>query len=410
LFSTRRLEAKARGIASEPEADSEKPTHSPIRLDSPPRIVHVAETIAGGIASFFEEIAPYQNRAFGEQNVTFIIPAGSEVHVPSISPAQIVTVPAKSRGVRALLSFGREATAAIRRLDPDIVHLHSSFAGAVLRLALGRRSGRPHIIYCPHGWAFAIDTSEARKRVYAAIERWLTRRTNLVIANSDTERQLAISYGLPAEKVRTVKNGIQWMPARPAQAASDRAHRLRLAFIGRHDRQKGIDILLGTIERFALSHIDFHIVGDSVLAGDRPARSTARPNVIFHGWLSRADTMDLLRDVDGLVMPSRWDAAPIVAIEAMRAGVPVLGSDRGALPEIVQDGVGGLIFELDEPDSLGRLLESIDGDQLRRLGQSARARWEVDYTSDGMNARTVEAYMDILLRSSCEPMANGSSK
>jgi glycosyltransferase involved in cell wall biosynthesis len=120
--------------------------------------------------------------------------------------------------------------------------------------------------------------------------------------------------------------------------------------------------------------------------------------------------MDLLRDVDGLVMPSRWDAAPIVAIEAMRAGVPVLGSDRGALPEIVQDGVGGLIFELDEPDSLGRLLESIDGDQLRRLGQSARARWEVDYTSDGMNARTVEAYMDILLRSSCEPMANGSSK
>jgi glycosyltransferase involved in cell wall biosynthesis len=372
--------------------------------------VHVAETIAGGIASFFEEIAPYQNRAFGEQNVTFIIPAGSEVHVPSISPAQIVTVPAKSRGVSALLSFGREATAAIRRLDPDIVHLHSSFAGAVLRFALGRRRGRPHIIYCPHGWAFSIETSEARKRVYAAIERWLTRRTDLVITNSETERQLAISYGLPAEKVRTVKNGIQWTPARPSQAAPERAHRLRLAFIGRHDRQKGIDILLSTIERFALSHIDFHIVGDSVLAGDRPAPSTTRPNVIFHGWLSRADTMELLRDVDGLVMPSRWDAAPIVAIEAMRAGVPVLGSDRGALPEIVRDGVGGLIFQLDEPDSLGRLLESIDGDQLRRLGQSARARWEVDYTSDGMNARTVEAYMDILLRSSCEPMANGSSK
>jgi glycosyltransferase involved in cell wall biosynthesis len=407
LFSTRRLEAETPHLGVEPDAASALPPDSPVRLESPPRIVHVAETIAGGIASFFEEIAPYQNKAFGEQNVTFIIPAGSEVHLPSIAAAQIVTVPAGSRGLSALLSFGREATAAIRRLDPDIVHLHSSFAGAVVRLALRRRKGKPHVIYCPHGWAFAIETSGARKRVYAAIERWLTRRTDLVIANSETERQLAISFGLPAEKVRTVKNGIEWMPAPPARAATGPAHRLRLAFIGRHDRQKGIDILLRTIERFGLSNIDFHIVGDSVLAGDRPAQTIAAPNVIFHGWLSRAETMELLRDVDGLVMPSRWDAAPIVAIEAMRAGVPVIGSDRGALPEIVQDGVGGLIFELDEADSLGRLLERIDADELRRLGKSARARWEVDYSSDRMNARTIEAYMDVLLRSTCEPIANG---
>lgn len=407
LFSTRRLAARASSLAGEPEAHSARRAGPTVRLDSPPRIVHIAETIAGGIASFFEEIAPYQNKAFGEQNVTFIIPAGSEVHLPSIDPAQIVTVPATSRGLGALLSFGREATAAIRRLDPDIVHLHSSFAGAVLRLALGSCKGKPRVIYCPHGWAFSIETSETRKRLYAAIERWLTRRTDLVIANSETERQLAISYGLPAEKVRTVKNGIEWTPAPPERALLGRAQRLRLAFIGRHDRQKGIDILLSTIERFELSHIDFHIVGDSVLPGDRLAQRVARPNVIFHGWLSRVDTMELLRDADGVVMPSRWDAAPIVAIEAMRAGVPVIGSDRGALPEIVQDGVGGLIFELDEPNSLGHLLERIDAQELRRLGRTARARWEADYSSDRMNARTIEAYMDILVRSSCEPMAIG---
>ena len=391
----------------EPKAGSRRPAGSPARQEAPPRIVHVAETIAGGIASFFEEIAPYQNKTFGQENVTFVIPAGSEVHLPTIDASQIVTFSANSRGPAALLSFGRQASAAIRRLNPDIVHLHSSFAGAVLRFALGRRKDRPRVIYCPHGWAFAIDTSDTRKRVYAAIERWLTRRTDLVIANSETERQLAISYGLPADTVRTVKNGISWTPAPSVRPASDPSRRLRLAFIGRHDRQKGIDILLDTIARFPLSHIDFHIVGDSVLAGGGPGLTAAAPNVIFHGWLSRADTMDLLTGVDALVMPSRWDAAPIVAIEAMRAGVPVIGSDRGAIPEIVRDGFGGLIFELDQPDSLGRLLEQVDADELRRLGQTARARWEADYSSDRMNERTIEAYLDVLSRS---PVASANGR
>jgi glycosyltransferase involved in cell wall biosynthesis len=375
----------------------------------PTRIVHVAETIAGGIASFLEEIAPAQNQAFGEENVTFIIPAGSEVHVPSIAASQIVTFAATSRGPGALLSFGREAKAAIQRLDPDVVHLHSSFAGAVLRVALRRRNKRPRIIYCPHGWAFSIDTSNTRKRIYAAIERWLTRRTDLVIANSETERQLAISYGLPAEKVRTVKNGIEWTPAPPVRA-TDPADRMRLAFIGRHDRQKGIDILLDTIARFPLSHIDFHIVGDSVLAGDRPSHTATGPNVVFHGWLSRVETLELLSGVHGLVMPSRWDAAPIVAIEAMRAGVPVIGSDRGALPEIVSHGVGGLIFELDQPDALGHLLGGIEADELRRLGQSARARWEAEYSSDRMNERTIEAYLDVLSKRPSVLPANGQAR
>ncbi|HEY0164120.1 MAG TPA: glycosyltransferase family 4 protein, partial [Sphingomicrobium sp.] len=155
--------------------------------------------------------------------------------------------------------------------------------------------------------------------------------------------------------------------------------------------------------RFPLSHIDFHIVGDSVLAGDRPSHTATGPNVVFHGWLSRVDTLELLSGVHGLVMPSRWDAAPIVAIEAMRAGVPVIGSDRGALPEIVSHGVGGLIFELDQPDSLGHLLERIEADELRRLGQTARARWEAEYSSQRMNERTIEAYLDVLSHSPSVP-------
>jgi glycosyltransferase involved in cell wall biosynthesis len=174
------------------------------------------------------------------------------------------------------------------------------------------------------------------------------------------------------------------------------AGKVRLAFIGRHDRQKGVDVLLDTIERFALPNIHFDIVGARVL---NPADSRAepnRPNVTFHGWLSRAETIELLANVDGVVMPSRWDAAPIVALEAMRAGLPVIGSNRGALPEIIQHGVGGYIFDLDDADALGRLLERLDRSELRRLGASARARWESEYIADKMNELTLGAYQDLL--------------
>ena len=359
------------------------------------RILHIAETIAGGIASFFEEIAPYQNEAFGKANVTFLIPSGSEHHLPRIDPAQILTFSPASRKPRGLTAFRRAGEEAIRRIRPDIVHLHSSFAGAVIRAFASRRPGAPRTIYCPHGWAFAMDNGGTKQRVYAAIERALARRTDLIITNSENERELAIHFGLAAEKIRTVKNGIAWSPAamRP-----DRTGPLRIAFIGRHDRQKGIDILLDTIERFPLPDIHFDIVGERVIgAGDDNSRRDL-DNVTWHGWLARTDTMKLLEDVDAVVMPSRWDAAPIVAIEAMRAGVPVIASDRGALPEIVRHGVGGYIFELDDPDSLGRLLQRLNRAELDRLGTSARTRWESDYVSEDMNRRTVEAYADVLSR------------
>lgn len=359
----------------------------------PVRVVHVAHTIAGGIASFFEEIAPYQNAAFGKSNVKFLIPSGSESHLPSIDPAQIITIAATSRKPGALLTFGRAANESIKQLKPDILHLHSSFAGALLRILVQTGPKKPCIIYCPHGWAFSMETSTLRKWIYAAVERVLARRTSLLLVNSESEHDLAISFGLPRAKVRTVKNGVCWTPA---PNANGKTGPLSLAFIGRHDRQKGIDILLETIERFSLRHIHFHIVGESVLGAEHSDPPFARDNVTFHGWLSRVETMKLLHHVDGIVMPSRWDAAPIVAIEAMRAGVAIIGSNRGALPEIIQDGVGGYIFDINEADSLGRLLERIDADELRRLGMTARARWESEYDADRMNRLTVEAYESVL--------------
>lgn len=359
----------------------------------PIRVLHIAQKIAGGIASFFEEIAPYQNDAFGKANVYFMIPSGSEPHLPSIDPSQIITFTSTTRGPAGLLKFGKEALDAIRRLRPDVVHLHSSFAGAVVRAFLKPGAGSPRVIYCPHGWAFGIETSPTRKRTYAAVERHLARRTDRILVNSAFEHELALQFGLPAEKLTIVTNGIGWAPAPDRRR---RTARMQMAFIGRHDRQKGLDMLLDTIDRFSLPDIHFHIVGDSVVSQAGRPRLPPRSNLTFHGWLARGQISALLRDMDALVMPSRWEAFGLVAVEAMRAGVPVIASNRGALPEVVRDGVGGRIFDVDDADGLGRLLAHLDREELRRLGASARALWEKEYLADRMNQLTREAYEQVL--------------
>ncbi len=358
----------------------------------PARILHVAQSTAGGIASYFEEIAAYQAERYGPSNVAFLIPSGAE-HRPSITAAQVETFKSADRGPMQLIEFARSAARTIRRFEPDILHLHSSFAGAIVRAMLAPRQQRPRIVYCPHGWAFSMDVSERRKRAYAAVERRLTSVTQLIHNVSQWEQDLAVSYGLPPLKMRVIPNGIAWVPALRRLA---RTGPLRFIFIGRFDHQKGIDILLEAIRRFPDRDFEFDIVGSGILSGATGDRLEAGANVTFHGWLPRDRTLALLDQADALIMPSRWDAAPIVAIEALRAGVAVIGSNRGAIPEIVGDGVGGHIFDVDEPGALGRLLNRLDRTGLDRLGRSARKRWEEHYRADQMNQSTCEAYEGLL--------------
>ncbi|WP_310467431.1 glycosyltransferase [Sphingomonas sp.] len=362
-----------------------------------PRVLHVAQAFAGGIASYLEELADYQKEQFGRSNVAFVVPA----HAPRfarLDPAQLICFKSASRRPAALVDFARQADAAIARFKPNVVHLHSSFAGAIVRSLLAMRSARPHIVYCPHGWAFGMDISPAKKAGYAFLERRLARATDTILVNSRSEFELGAQFGLPLDKMRVVANGIGSAPPlqRPVRSGP-----LRIAFIGRHDRQKGLDILLDAVRRFPLSHIQFDIVGDRILAPAGRGSAVAGDNITCHGWLKRSEITALLANVDAVVMPSRWEAFGLVAIEAMRAGVPVIASDRGALPEVVENGATGFIFKLDDPDALGVLLGSLTRQQLADLGPAARKRWETQFMADRMNALIGDTYAHVLTQAHC---------
>jgi glycosyltransferase involved in cell wall biosynthesis len=93
------------------------------------------------------------------------------------------------------------------------------------------------------------------------------------------------------------------------------------------------------------------------------------------GWLGREQIKELYASAEVLVMPSRWEGLPLVALEAMRAGLPVIATRVGGIPEAVQDGVTGRLVELDAPSELASVLAGLDAGTLARMGVNARRRY-----------------------------------
>jgi glycosyltransferase involved in cell wall biosynthesis len=361
------------------------------------RVLHIAQSISGGIASYLEEIAAYQTSAFGENGVRFLIPAGHRQHVPSIACGQIVEFSPCERSCRGLLALATASWREIRRFAPAIVHLHSTFAGAIARPVSVLQPARPRVIYCPHGWAFGMEASRPKRVLFAWIERLLAPLSDAIVNISHWEHELARENGLDPQRMVTIRNGVAPLPTEDRSSLSFEEDRIHLIFVGRHDRQKGLDILLDVFAEADSADIHLHVVGAPVVDSTavRP-RSPSLSNVTHYGWLGRSEVSDLIARADALVMPSRWEGFGLTALEAMRAGKPVLASRRGALTEIVEHGRSGFHFDPENRTELLGLLKRLDKNELRRMGAAAHSRFLGGFTSERLNSELVALYHTVI--------------
>lgn len=362
------------------------------------RVLHVAETVRGGIATYFNELHPLQVAEFGPENVAYVVPAHHRGDLTEIPDASIVAF--GSRG-RTALSFCAMAFTALRevvRRRPDVVHLHSTFAGAVLRPLLALLPGRPTIVYCPHGWAFSRDVSRPSRAATRAVERMLAAVTDQIVCISDSEQGAARESGVGAGRLALVRNGIA--RSRPLDAAgrrnADRADgRLRVLFVGRLDRQKGFDLLIAAASELTET-VSVRLVGSKVVGGGALADLPA--NVEILDWMPRARIEDAYDWADIVVMPSRWEGFGLVALEAMRAGRPVLAFRTGALGEIVVDGQTGILCA--SPDIAGLVADlrramTLD---LSGMGRRGAERFRDLFSIERTHRGLLKAYGSALAR------------
>ncbi len=299
----------------------------------------------------------------------------------------------------------------------------------MIRLVQSLRAVRPAIVHGYLFWAYILGTIAARlTRVpiviasrrslgtsktgqahYLLLERWTNAMTDLWVANSEAVRQdTARQEGVDPVRIRVIPNGVD--TDRFAATLDRRAVRHRLGLpeegpllltVSNLIHYKGYGTLLQAVPLVT----QIHPTARFLLAGDGPMRpemerriAAARLAGSVRLLGERSDVPDLLQAADHLVHPSDEEGFPNAILEAMAAGLPVVATRVGGTPELVVDGVTGILVPPRSPADLAaavcRLLA--DPGLARRLGSAGKERAVGEFPIGRMVERTEALYTDLL--------------
>jgi glycosyltransferase involved in cell wall biosynthesis len=342
----------------------------------PLKILHVAETAKGGVGSYIDDVASLQLQRHGDQAVRVVLP---DAHASQLQRTPVTAQRQFKAAGGRLGNTWRMARMALAQVDewqPDVVHLHSTFAGFAMRPWMALRSARPCVVYCSHGWAFDREGHSSANRLFEWIERVWSRWCDAVVCVSAYELAAGERIGIAPRLLRLVNNGIRDVDA-VADVAQARAGwpagQRRVLFVGRLDRQKGVDIFSDAMRRLQ-GKAHALIVGAKVVADDGP--STLPDNVRIVGWLRRDEIAAYYAAAEVVVISSRWEAFSLVAVEAMRAGCAVVATAVGGLRDVVANGVTGTLVPAEDASALAAAVSSLSDDELALMGRAGRERYE----------------------------------
>ncbi|MDR2650394.1 MAG: glycosyltransferase [Clostridiales bacterium] len=327
-----------------------------------PKITHIAEAYGGGV---FAVIADIINRT--RENFDITVLYGRRYSTPDkferyfTGDVRFVGIENFTReisikkDIKALL----EIKARLKEIQPDIIHLHSSKAGALGRFASGA-IGR--VIYSPHGYAFLDTETGALKRcLYKAVEKISALRNSVVVACSEGEYREAVKL---SPEVRLIRNGIdirrlgaevKCLPDRPFNPAC-----VKFCTCGRITAQKNPSCFNMIAENFP--NYQFTWIGDGELRGLLTA-----PNIRITGWQSREGALECMNDHDVFLLPSFFEGLPIALLEAMFLKKLCIASDTiGTNDVIINLENGYLCRGIDSYlDAIRHILGGSDAERIR---------------------------------------------
>lgn len=293
----------------------------------------------------------------------------------------------------------------LRKLKPDLLHVHHVWPAADRYLsALARAAGVPHVVITEH------ITGQSHSKSQRALKRDELRRADAVTAVTGAiVETLVRDYGIDRSLVRVVPNGAD-LPEAQAEAVT--AGRWRAKYlatplkplwvvVGRLEEQKGHDVLFEALARLVRQGMDFTLV----VAGEGSRRSWLEQQSLSLGLAPRVQFVGQLEDVggllaaaDGVVLPSRWEGLPLVLLEAMARGRPIVASAVGGMADALEEGVSGSLVPPGDVDALAAAVEQLHkrADHALRMGRVAAQHVRERYTWPAVVDEFEAVYDDVL--------------
>lgn len=299
------------------------------------------------------------------------------------------------RDARALADL----TCALRDWRPDLVSTHTAKAGFLGRAACARL-GLP-AIYTPHGWPTGDRISRVHGLVFGWAERVAARWARAIVCVCEAERRMALRQRIAApDRLHVIHNGVRDVPmylrAQPAEGPP------RLISVARFEAPKDHRTLLLALAE--LRDLDWGLD----LVGDGPLESALRRLALECGIAERirflgycADPAPLLAEAQIFVLSSRSEGFPRSILEAQRAGLPVVATEVGGVPEAVGDRLTGRLAPRDDVDGLAAALADLIRNPRNRqlFGCAARHLYEQRFRLEGMVRKTMALYAKLLKES-----------
>lgn len=358
------------------------------------RCVHIVECFAGGTLEVIRLLANHQVR----QGWQVVVLHGQRPDTPSNEQLATLFDPRVTLAtcpLSASIHPFRDLNALgylfhwLRDHPQDVIHLHSSKAGLLGRVAARLLGMQCQVVFTPHSWSFLREDVTVVQRTFFFVLEWLGARLGGLVMACATEEARIASKHLYNAKVRLVRNGLKLPECQSSPSASS----LRVITVGRIAPQKAPDRFAALAHALQSTDREFIWVGD----GDATLKELlCHHGVIVTGHLAREQVAERVQQSAVFVLLSAWEGLPLALVEAQALGIPAVVSDIPGCREVVEHGVNGFVASSTD-QTIALVLQLLEDPELRlSQGLAAQQIASAKFSEERFLGEALSVYDEVL--------------
>jgi colanic acid/amylovoran biosynthesis glycosyltransferase len=283
----------------------------------------------------------------------------------------------------------------LRAFQPQLIHAHFATEPAAAARDLSAQLGVP-FTFTAHGY-------DIRRKPPADFAARATAARALVTVSEANARHIVDTFGVPRSHLHVIPCGVDTKKSRVMERPSDSSSAPLLVCVARLVKVKNLGLLLQACALLRARSVDFRctLVGDGPCRAEleaQAAESSLQDLVQFAGAADHDEVMRWWQKADLALLSSENEGMPVSLMEAAASGVPAVAPAVGGIPELVRDGVTGLLSIPNDAESLSRAIQRLIEDPSLRaqMGRAARLRAEEDFSLDGQVDQLLKLWRQII--------------